>query len=247
MWVESLLCTIHRFHLPLAVRNCQRYTKTPHSPDDFTFKISNNHICLIGISNMYSKVVCLNFANSRINNLNCCTGNLDSTWPRLRLWNFVDARITSRCVHDHRLHDLPGLTSASILVLVCYYFSDFAEDLVSLAQLSTENVVEAAVRCLRTVNNDLKLSHTLPPGIVTEHSTSNSRSNLLSMKFICRNVCTFSYWHFASSSLPIRRLSGRHWLPNVSLFVWSRCTKTVHVLGRKAAAKKRWVVRTTQW
>ncbi|XP_077975450.1 coiled-coil domain-containing protein 22-like [Styela clava] len=42
---------------------------------------------------------------------------------------------------------------------------DFVDDVSSIAEFSTENVVEATVRCLKMINPDLKLSHSLPPGM----------------------------------------------------------------------------------
>ena len=44
------------------------------------------------------------------------------------------------------------------------FFSDFVNGLESLKQLTTENVVEASVKCLKIINPDIKMSHILPPG-----------------------------------------------------------------------------------
>ncbi|CAK8697465.1 unnamed protein product [Clavelina lepadiformis] len=42
---------------------------------------------------------------------------------------------------------------------------EFAEGLKSLKQLTTEDVIEASVKCIRTINPDFKMSHIMPPGM----------------------------------------------------------------------------------
>ena len=43
-----------------------------------------------------------------------------------------------------------------------FFFSDLDEEIISLKQFTTEDIVASAVRCLKTISNDVELPNTLP-------------------------------------------------------------------------------------
>ena len=47
-------------------------------------------------------------------------------------------------------------------LLLFYFCSDFDEEVISLKQFTTEDIVASAVRCLKTINNEVDLPNTLP-------------------------------------------------------------------------------------
>ena len=46
--------------------------------------------------------------------------------------------------------------------IIVLLYSDFDDEVVSLKQFTTEDIVASVVRCLKTINSDVELPNTLP-------------------------------------------------------------------------------------
>jgi len=55
-----------------------------------------------------------------------------------------------------------------------YFCSDIDEDVRSLKQFSTDLVVEATARCLRTVDSSLDVQYRLPPSMAAQFRVGTS-------------------------------------------------------------------------
>uniref|UniRef100_H2Z6Y1 Coiled-coil domain-containing protein 22 n=1 Tax=Ciona savignyi TaxID=51511 RepID=H2Z6Y1_CIOSA len=71
------------------------------------------------------------------------------------------------------MEEVDQIIIGSLLNIGC----EFAEGMTSLKQFTTENVVEATVKCLRIINPDYKMSHIFPPGMSARFRVGTSIAN----------------------------------------------------------------------
>ena len=69
------------------------------------------------------------------------------------------------------------LSFQSLFQLCTFAFSDIEEDVRSLAQFTTEVIVAAVARCLKTINNDLDPPHKLPPSMSARFRVGTTLAN----------------------------------------------------------------------
>ena len=62
-------------------------------------------------------------------------------------------------------------------------YSDIDEDVRSLKQFSTDLVVEAAARCLHTIDSSLDIQYRLPPSMAAQFRIGTSLSTAVQVRY----------------------------------------------------------------